>query len=334
MLADSSQLSTETLVPPPAISLAVDFYNRYSGEIVTYFVNFEAPNWPGATLQLSLPKVMQVVGSRISGSELAISPSIAETEQDLLVILKLQTPIESGQKYVLEVQARIDTFYFDQYLLAEVILLDADTQPVARESIQVAVQAKSAYLQYLPEIYRSDDFTSRFLMLIESFWKPISQQIDQVADYFNPDLTPEGFLPWLSSWVGLQVDLKLPEDRFRSLLRQGVQLFQYRGTLYALKTYLEIITTGQVLIREQRASNFILGCNSFLGVEIALGKNNQPHSISMQINIPEAELVRLGYAPEMYQRKIATIARTFVPAHIFFDIKCAFTKQTPPKEQA
>jgi phage tail-like protein len=334
MNPDALSLLTKPRPLSAPISLAVDFYNRYPGEIVTYFLRFSVPTQPGAFIQLSLPKVMQVSAYQISGETALPALRFAETDQELLVILNLQPPLQAGREYVLELQARVNTFQFDQHLLAEAILLDSDTHPLARESLQVAVRAKSEYLQYLPEIYQSDDFTSRFLMLIESFWKPISRQIDQTSHYFDPDLTPAELLPWLSSWVGLRQDMNLPVSRVRTLLQKGVMLFQYRGTLYALKTYLETITAGKVQIREQRASNLVLGKGSALGVGVALGQKNQPNTLSVRIEAPAAELTRLGYTPEMYRRKMAAIIRTLVPAHVFFDIDCTFTKSIQPEEQA
>lgn len=318
----------EPTLSPPGISLAVDFYNRYPGENVCYFVRFCVPNLPGASVQLSFPKVLLVTSYMIVGETTLPALRFSETEQDLLVILDIHPPFEAGQEYILEVHTQINTFQFDQRILAEAILLDKETQPIARDGIQVTVHAKSQYLRYLPEIYQMDDFTSRFLMLIESFWKPISLQIDQVSNYFDPNLVPPEFLPWLSSWVGLQLDMNLPDDRMRTLLKKGVILFQYRGTLYGLKTYLEIITAGSIQIREQRAANFNLGQGSALGVGIALGRKNRPNAIVVRIDTQEDELKRLNYSPEMYQRKMAGIIRALVPAHVFFDLECTFTKST------
>jgi len=191
----------------------------------------------------------------------------------------------------------------------------------------VAVYGRGKYLENLPEIYQGDHFTSRFLMLFESFWKPISQQIDQVENYFDPDLTPPGFVPWLASWIGLPLDSSLPMERMRALIKKAIMLFQCRGTYQALRTYLEIVTGGQVNILERRAKNFVLGKDTGLGLDVALGTENQPNSVRINLHIPSAELERSGYSENMYQRKMHEIVRAMVPAHTVFDITCAFDAQ-------
>jgi phage tail-like protein len=236
----------------------------------------------------------------------------------------LKTYFTQNQVYEIKIRARVNTFYFDQYLLIRSALVDETLQTRSSEALQVAVFGNGKYIKYLPEIYESDDFVGRFLMLIESFWKPVSQQIDQMDLYFDPHLTPEAFIPWLSSWVGLPVDSLLPIERVRTLLKNAMVFNQCRGTRQALQTYLEIYTSGEVEIVEKRSKNFILGEQSDLGVEIALGKENQPNSINIRIHVPPGELERVHYSEEMYQRKIMSIVKTMVPAHTIFDVTCVF----------
>jgi phage tail-like protein len=310
----------ETSTP---LALAVDHYNRYPGELVTFFLRFTAPEGAGAVLQFAMPNVLQVE-SYVLPEGIPISlPAVTEAERDLVVMIPLAEHFRAGQAYEITVRVRINAFYFDHYLLAEARLL-TEAGLLALETVQVAVFGKGKYLTYLPELYGSDDFTSRFLMLFESFWKPINQQIDQVENYFDPDLTPEQMLPWLSSWIGMPVDPTLPVHRMRSLLRQAMQLFQCRGTLRALKLYLEIYTEGQVEVQERRANNFILGQGSALGAAIALGRANQPNSVSVRLRLPRAELARMGYSEAMYVQKMKEIIRGLIPAHVVFDVECVF----------
>ena len=318
---------SEELVVTELLSLAVDHQNRYSGEAVTYFIRFQMPDRKGAALQLSLPKVMDVEGYQLPDEVAQDIPAILEREQEQIIRIPLGTKLKVGEQHQVEVQVRIHTFPMNQYLVAEATLVAGDAQTLASESIQVAVFGKGKYLEYLPEIYYNDDFTSRFLMLFESFWKPISQQIDQVPYYFDPDLTPPEFIPWLASWLGLPVDPSLPIDRVRILLKNAMMLYQYRGTYHALKTYLEIYTAGEVEIEEQRAKNFILGKDSALGVDVALGTENTPNSIIVQLRLSESELERNQYSEDMYHRKITEVIRTMVPAHTSIRLICDFYAQ-------
>ncbi len=306
------------------ISLVVDHYNRYPGELACFTIRFIVPEGPGVGLQIAMPQSMKVESYQLPPDIPASIPSLSEIDQNLAINIPLDEHFVSGQSYEIGVQTRIDTFYINHYLIFEARLIDGDAHTLGAETIQVAIFGKGKYLQYLPDIYEGDDFTSRFLMLFESFWKPISQQIDQVEYYFGPDLTPPEFIPWLASWLGLRADPLLPVDRVRRLLKNAMLLFQCRGTNQALKTYLEIYTSGEVGIIEHQAKNFVIGQDTALGMGIALGTDNRPNLISISLRVPESELTRTHYSEDMYNRKMAEIVRTLVPAHTFFNVDCEF----------
>jgi len=329
---------TRNLESTAQVSLAVDHYNRYPGELVTYYLRFALPKgWvgvpgeSGVVLQLTMPSVLKVESYQLPPGIPANLPSMIEADQKLILTLPLDQHFKGGIEYDITLKTLIDTFYIDHYLITDSKLIDtsatAGLSVLAEATIQVAVYGKGKYLQYLPAIYESDDFTSRFLMLFESFWKPISQQIDQVAWYFDPDLTPPEFLPWLATWVGMQVDDLLPIDRVRNLLKKTMMFFQRRGTFQAVKTFLEIYTAGEVDIVEYQAKNFKLGQDNILGMGIALGTDNRPNTISINMNLPETELTRTRYSEDMYQRKMMEIIRAMVPAHTVFHVNCVFRAQ-------
>jgi phage tail-like protein len=309
------------------LALAVDAYNRYPGELATFYLRFTVPKKAGAILQFAMPKSLKVESYDLPEGIPTTLPSVAEVDQDLVVLIPLDKHFTKGQTYDIVARVRINTFYVNQYLITEASLVGEDGSLFASESVQVTVYGKGKYLKHLPEIYESDHFTSRFLMLFESFWKPISQQIDHVENYFDPDLTPPEFIPWLASWIGLPLDKSLPMDRMRALIREAITIFQCRGTLQALRTYLKIYTNGQVNIIERRARNFVLGRDTGLGLDVALGTENQPNSVRIDLHIPSGELQRAGYSESMYQRKMHEIVRSMVPAHTVFDITCAFEPQ-------
>ena len=272
-----------------------------------------------------MPEVMEVESYELPGGIPLSLPRVAKIDQDLVVLIPLKKEhFTPGQTYDIVARVRINTFYFDQYLVTEARLVGDDGTIYAEESIQVAIHGKGKYLQYLPELYESDDFASRFLMLFESFWKPVTQQIDQVENYFDADMTPPEFLPWLASWIGLPIESSLPIERMRAMVKQAIKLFQCRGTAQALKTYLEIYTNGDVQIEEQRADNFVIGEQDQLGENIALGTNNHPDFVHVRLQVSKDELERSGFSAAMYQRKMQEIIRTMIPTHTRFEVHGVF----------
>ena len=225
------------------------------------------------------------------------------------------------------------------YLVSIADLYNKLDESVCRESVRIAVHPSGSYIHHLPEIYQGSDFIGRYLMLFESFWKPINQQINQIDMYFDPDFTPSSFLPWLASWLGVTWDDSLPENRKRKLLQIAVSLYQRRGTKSALEDYLRVYSQGEVEIIEHRSQNFALGQDSKLGSAIALGNQNLPHTFSVNVNVDENEVKRMVFDnpsqnEEMYTQKLEEIIEHQKPAQTAFRLNLDVSdliKTTIPK---
>ena len=164
-----------------------------------------------------------------------------------------------------------------------------DARDVSRATASVAVYRGGRYLEYLPSLYEQDSFMGRFLMLFESFWGPIDHQISNLHNYFDPDLTPARFLPWLATWFDLVLDDNWSEAQQRELLNTVIWLYRRRGTRVALQRYLEIFTQNPVEILEKRAKNMLLGSKARLGVGVALGTSNMPHTFTVRVRLNEIQ---------------------------------------------
>ena len=101
-------------------------------------------------------------------------------------------------------------------------------------------ETESVLLKYLPGPYADEPFMAGFLKIFESVWSPLDRQIDQLYAYFDPQLTPAEFLPWLGTWVDLVLDENWPEARRRDLIQNAADLYRRRGTAGALRDYLAI----------------------------------------------------------------------------------------------
>jgi phage tail-like protein len=103
-------------------------------------------------------------------------------------------------------------------------------------------QRASTYLKRLPVIYEDADFLGRFLLLFETIWEPLEQRQDHIQMYIDPTTAPAGFLPWLASWLDVELNPHWPEARRRQLLAEAMDLHRWRGTRYGLARMLEVHT--------------------------------------------------------------------------------------------
>ncbi len=305
------------------LALTADHLNRYPTEALTFYLGFHSPEG-GGQLTLRLPSRALTVTALQSPPDWPPAALTLHTEGNEHVIrLRLAAAAAEGWQQ-LTIHTRLHTLPIDHHLLAEARLQSAEGQVLDEAGLQINIIGQAKVLQYLPSIYAGHDFTSRFLMLFESFWTPIRQQIDQIEHYFDPNLTPPHFLPWLASWLGLPDADHLPQDRLRQLIQNALYLYRRRGTRQALQRYLEIYTGGQVVIEEQRARNFVLGGQAALGAEIALGKENRPNAILVRLQLPPDELTRSGQSEAAYCRALEQRIRALIPAHSHLLLTCDF----------
>ena len=314
---------------PNELSLAVDHNNRYPGELLTVFARFPVPkDLPGSVFQITMPRSVKIETYDLPTGVPVTLPAIMVRQEDIVFQLPLQDHFFPGGWVELSISARLSDLRVDHYLAFEAALYRGDGQLAGAENLRVAVRADGQYLRHLPELYATDEFVSRMLMMFESFWKPINQQIDQVEHYFDPGLAPQDMLPWLAMWTGLPYSPELPAERLRLLIKNSLYLSQCRGTLAALRRFLEIVTAGKVELREQRATNFVLGPKCYLGSAMALGKNNQPDSILIKLTLPPGEVRLADGSRELYKDRLSNTIKSLVPVNTTFDLQCEFETAT------
>lgn len=119
------------------------------------------------------------------------------------------------------------------------------------------VDQRSRYLTHLPSIFQEGDFIGRMLLIYEAIWEPLEQRQEHVAMYFSPTTCPAEMLPWIASWLNLELDAHWPERRRRELLHEAMQLYRWRGTRYGLTRLLEICTGQSVQVTEDPERPFV-----------------------------------------------------------------------------
>jgi phage tail-like protein len=88
----------------------------------------------------------------------------------------------------------------------------------------------------MPALYQEDEFTQRWLAGFDEVIAPIFCTLDNVHQYFDPDLAPDDFVEWLAGWVGLAVEDTWTPEALRRVVKQAVELYRWRGTVRGLAT--------------------------------------------------------------------------------------------------
>ncbi|MGN9907821.1 phage tail protein [Phytohabitans sp. LJ34] len=74
----------------------------------------------------------------------------------------------------------------------------------------------------------------------------IAEAVDRLPHLFDPWRTPERFLPWLASWVGLDLPPSWDEYQRRKAIAQITRVYADRGTAIGLARYLDLYTVGPI----------------------------------------------------------------------------------------
>jgi phage tail-like protein len=224
-----------------------------------------------------------------------------------------------------------DSLMFDakgRYLWFRILLTSRNNRssPIVR-SIR-AYLPRLSYLRYLPAIYQenaeSREFLERYLSLFETFYT----QIDEFSftKYIDPHATPDGFLPWIASWLALAYDENWPKQNFRKLVQKAPQLYKMRGTRKGLEetllTYLhnlaeargimQVSANNQVMLSEQAHNKFMI----FESFQLSMVKDNKDY-MNLFCDDPYTFCVLLN--PDVVDQRKYEVIRKIVemekPAH-------------------
>ena len=306
------------------IGFASDVYRSYCGETLTLFARVRAKrDLPGYTLTIVVPAGMTAETFRVTPGDDDV-PRVYLLDGKSYIEWRVERMLAAGEYSEFEVRASVAHLREDARLEAHLIVSTQVEQAELRtqQTLALAVAAQGAYLRFLPALYTSDDLMGRFLMLFESFWKPIEGQISTIDAYFDPRLTPANMLPWLASWMDMLLDERWAEPAQRLLLSRVASLYRKRGTRAGLTEYLEIFTGQMPLIIERRADNFKLG-TTHLGQAVALGRDNAPHSFGVTLTLPPVQAKdenERARKERDRRRMIETIIEAEKPAHTSYSL--------------
>jgi len=148
----------------------------------------------------------------------------------------------------------------------------------------------SSYLKYLPAIYSQDEFWGRFLRIFEDVWSPLEVRIEQMELYLDPKYTPEGFLPWLASWMGIELIPQRPLREQRKLVKDLIALTSWRGTRKGLREHIKLATGFEAQVAES-GTGMVLGEESHLGVNTTLSGGSGRNHLLITVFVPDPKSV-------------------------------------------
>jgi len=317
--------------PALVVSHVANRNNRYPGEPVTLYTRVDVVSpAPGLSLRIGLPDGLELNGYQASSNHGSGLPDLVYLDGNRYLIWKLDKGLRPGERYEYRLDATLAPTERDVTLESRAVVMplpqsgSGEKPAFHAETLAISVSAKGRYLRYLPALYtEQDELMGRWLMLFESFWQPIEQQIDSLYYYFDPKLAPPDLLPWLATWVDLVLDEQWPEEKRRLLLGAMVQLYRRRGTRRGLQDYLEIYTGRKAQITEHGAHNFQLGTANRLGPSVALGRKNVPHTFSVALRLAPARNEALA---KERRRKIEAIVESEKPAHTSYTLNIEETE--------
>jgi phage tail-like protein len=185
-------------------------------------------------------------------------------------------------------------------------------------------EVESAYLKYLPAVYRRDATMRSLLLICESVLIPLERVIRTLPLYTEPAVTPEAFLPWLAHWVGVSLDSAWPIDRQRTLIAHAVEIYRWRGTRRGLKLHIQAYTGVEPLIQEYRPG-LVLSRESGLGwTSQLLTTVREPFLFVVTVPLPD------GHPAE--RRVLERIIEEDMPAHTSYQLEVVRSSVTAVQE--
>ncbi|NEQ41078.1 MAG: hypothetical protein F6K40_34650 [Okeania sp. SIO3I5] len=180
----------------------------------------------------------------------------------------------------------------------------------------------STYQQYLPAILQEQVFLGRFLLAFEKIlsglYETASQEkvitaqsenvpgfeevLEQIHLFFNPQETPEEFVPWLAGWVALSLRDDWDIEVKRAFILEVVKFYRLRGTKEGLSELLSLYLK-----------------NAKLGEKVEIFDNftHFPHYFQVQLTLNDRDPIKYWQ-----QAKIAqAIIEQEKPAQTFYSLK-------------
>lgn len=185
--------------------------------------------------------------------------------------------------------------------------------------VQVSV-AKQNWVRYLPQIFQltadnENHLLHEFLWIFQQQHDRIGDILNNLPALFRPLETEPHFLPWLASWIALQLESDWPVEKQRKWLRHAPALYSMRGTKYAMELLLEMYIGVKVEIVENTwpFDAFRVGVTSEVGIStVVLPPMNLAHCFVVKLPQPATAF------PDEQIIRIHRVIQAEKPAHTIY----------------
>lgn len=128
-----------------------------------------------------------------------------------------------------------------RYLTVRIELVGSQRASPRVESVR-ASWPRQSYLQYLPEIYQTQNeaFLEQFLSVFGTLFTDIEREIETVTTYLDPQAVPADALPWLADWLGVEAPAEWPTPAIRKRVARAPDHQPTRGTKDGLRNMLAL----------------------------------------------------------------------------------------------
>jgi len=103
---------------------------------------------------------------------------------------------------------------------------------------------RESWLQYLPAVYSQPEeqrlFLDRYLAIAQATWSRIEGEVESFERYLDPRSAPAEALPYLASWLDLQLEGSLTADQHRGLLQALSSVWTRWGTIAGLRDWVRV----------------------------------------------------------------------------------------------
>lgn len=126
-----------------------------------------------------------------------------------------------------------------RYLTVRIELVGTPRSSPRVESVR-ASWPRQSYLQYLPELYQTQNeaFLEQFLSVFGTLFTDIEREIETVTEYLDPQAVPADALGWLAEWLGVEAPAEWPTPAVRKRIGRAPDHQPTRGTKDGLRNML------------------------------------------------------------------------------------------------